>query len=104
MSRWPGCGGAAESRRGEVAPVLRDMEQKNVIHTLNQSVSYSLIVGSVHMGHKGGVKKHPSRGGFLIFLCFKFLSIKLSATLFRFRLSADRSVSSYNDSLAECVS
>ncbi|WP_416834513.1 hypothetical protein, partial [Escherichia coli] len=76
MSRWPGCGGAAESRRGEVAPVLRDMEQKNVIHTLNQSVSYSLIVGSVHMGHKGGVKKHPSRGGFLIFLCFKFLSIK----------------------------
>ncbi len=75
MSRWPGCGGAAESRRGEVAPVLRDMEQKNVIHTLNQSVSYSLIVGSVHMGHKGGVKKHPSRGGFLIFLCFKFLSM-----------------------------
>ncbi|MFU1725320.1 hypothetical protein ACM4CO_17215, partial [Escherichia coli] len=41
----------------------------------NQSVSYSLIVGSVHMGHKGGVKKHPSRGGFLIFLCFKFLSM-----------------------------
>ncbi|EIJ3633859.1 hypothetical protein LIW98_004191 [Escherichia coli] len=78
MSRWPGCGGAAESRRGEVAPVLRDMEQKNVIHTLNQSVSYSLIVGSVHMGHKGGVKKHPSRGGFLIFLCFKFLSIKMA--------------------------
>ncbi|HGD7838387.1 TPA: hypothetical protein ACI7BT_004641 [Escherichia coli] len=78
MSRWPGCGGAAESRRGEVAPVLRDMEQKNVIHTLNQSVSYSLIVGSVHMGHKGGVKKHPSRGGFLIFLCFKFLSMNLS--------------------------
>ncbi|MGX2737659.1 Tn3 family transposase, partial [Escherichia coli] len=37
--------------------------------------SYSLIVGSVHMGHKGGVKKHPSRGGFLIFLCFKFLSM-----------------------------
>ncbi|MDA7071171.1 hypothetical protein PJ029_24970, partial [Escherichia coli] len=36
---------------------------------------YSLIVGSVHMGHKGGVKKHPSRGGFLIFLCFKFLSM-----------------------------
>ncbi|HFU2422213.1 TPA: hypothetical protein ACH5I5_004752, partial [Klebsiella variicola] len=29
---------------------------------------------------------------------------RLSATLFRFRLSADRSVSGYNDSLAERVS
>ncbi|EAZ3365021.1 hypothetical protein B7610_21075 [Salmonella enterica] len=56
MSRWPGCGGAAESRRGEVASILREMEQKNATDTLNQSVPFSLIVGSVHMGHKGGGK------------------------------------------------
>ena len=44
-----GCGGAAESRRGEVASILRETEQKTAIHTLNQSEPSSLIVGSVHM-------------------------------------------------------
>ena len=53
MSRWPGCGGAAESRRGEVASILRETEQKTAIHTLNQSEPSSLIVGSVHMSKSG---------------------------------------------------
>ena len=47
-----GCGGAAESRRGEVASILRETEQKTAIHTLNQSEPSSLIVGSVHMEQK----------------------------------------------------
>ncbi|SIY29273.1 TnpA transposase [Shigella sonnei] len=53
MSCWPGCGGAAESRRGEVASILRETEQKTAIHTLNQSEPSSLIVGSVHMSKSG---------------------------------------------------
>ncbi|EPZ3470963.1 hypothetical protein ACXL23_004385, partial [Shigella sonnei] len=53
MSRWPGCGGAAESRRGKVASILRETEQKTAIHTLNQSEPSSLIVGSVHMSKSG---------------------------------------------------
>lgn len=52
MSRRPGCGGAAESRRGEVATILRETEQKTAIHTLNQSEPSSLIVGFVHMEQK----------------------------------------------------
>ncbi|EMR5952906.1 tyrosine-type recombinase/integrase, partial [Escherichia coli] len=39
---------------------------------------------------KGGVKKHPSRGGFLIFLCFKFLSIESLAPSLREQLSRAR--------------
>ncbi|EFZ43177.1 hypothetical protein ECEPECA14_1091 [Escherichia coli EPECa14] len=39
MSRWPECSIAAESRRGEVASILREMEQKNVTDTLYQSMS-----------------------------------------------------------------
>ncbi|AQV99705.1 hypothetical protein BE939_00730 (plasmid) [Escherichia coli] len=38
MSRWPECSVAAESRRGEVASILRGTEQKTTIHTLYQSV------------------------------------------------------------------
>lgn len=53
MSRWPGCGGAAESRRGKVASILRETEQKTAIHTLNQSEPSSLIIGSVHMSKSG---------------------------------------------------
>ncbi|ATZ30000.1 hypothetical protein CV83915_1p0128 (plasmid) [Escherichia coli] len=52
MSRWPECSVAAESRRGEVASILRGTEQKTTIHTLYQSVLSCLIVVSVHMVHK----------------------------------------------------
>jgi len=52
MSRWRECGCAAEGRRGEVASILRETEQKTAIHTLNQSEPSSLIVGSVHMEQK----------------------------------------------------
>ncbi|EFA4859883.1 hypothetical protein E0401_11145 [Escherichia coli] len=48
----PGCGGAAESRRGEVTSILREAEQKTAIHTLNQSEPSSLIVGFVHIEQK----------------------------------------------------
>ena len=64
-----GCGGAAESRRGEVASILRETEQKTAIHTLNQSEPSSLIVGSVHMS-KSGVEETSVCGVFLIFLGF----------------------------------
>ncbi|EFC4005524.1 hypothetical protein E5427_24795 [Escherichia coli] len=53
MSRWPECSVAAESRRGEVASILRGTEQKNTIHTIYQSVLSCLIVVSVHMGFEG---------------------------------------------------
>lgn len=46
------CSVAAESRRGEVASILRGTEQKTTIHTLYQSVLSCLIVVSVHMVHK----------------------------------------------------
>ena len=52
MSRWPECSVAAESRRGEVASILRGTEQKTTIHTLYQSVLSCLIVVSVHIVHK----------------------------------------------------
>lgn len=35
---WPGCGGAAESRRGAVASILREMERKAAIDTIDQSI------------------------------------------------------------------
>ncbi|OSK16033.1 hypothetical protein EAMG_05063 [Escherichia coli M056] len=38
MSPWHECGGAAESRRGEVASIFREMEQKTISDTLNQSM------------------------------------------------------------------
>ncbi|ACD06094.1 hypothetical protein FORC11_p0186 (plasmid) [Shigella sonnei] len=38
MSRWLEYGGAAESRRGEVASMLRGTEQKTIRDTLNQSM------------------------------------------------------------------
>ncbi|WP_140995761.1 hypothetical protein, partial [Escherichia coli] len=43
MSHWPECSVAAESRRGEVASILRETEQKTAIHTLNQSEPSSLM-------------------------------------------------------------
>ncbi|EIG83229.1 hypothetical protein EC12741_B0070 [Escherichia coli 1.2741] len=38
MSHWRECGYAAESRRGEVASIFREMEQKTATHALYQSV------------------------------------------------------------------
>ncbi|MBS9334385.1 hypothetical protein KEP72_24850, partial [Escherichia coli] len=38
--------------------------EKTAIHTLNQSESSSLIVGSVHMAQKVVLKKHPFCGVF----------------------------------------
>ncbi|EFN7532036.1 hypothetical protein EHI04_16945 [Escherichia coli] len=54
MSDWHDSRCAAESRRGEVASILPETEQKTAIHTLYQSVSSCLIVVSAHMVHKGG--------------------------------------------------
>ncbi len=53
MSDWHDSRCAAESRRGEVASILPETEQKTAIHTLYQSVSSCLIVVSAHMVHKG---------------------------------------------------
>ncbi len=39
MSPWHECGGAAESRRGEVAPIFREIEQKDGIIYGEQSMS-----------------------------------------------------------------
>ena len=52
MIHWRNSGCAAKSRRGEVATILRETEQKTAINTLNQSESSSLIVGFVHMEQK----------------------------------------------------
>ncbi|WP_284729666.1 hypothetical protein [Escherichia coli] len=38
MSHWPGCGGAAESRIGEVASIVREIEQKTITDTRYQSM------------------------------------------------------------------
>ncbi|ESS92807.1 Mobile element protein [Escherichia coli CE516] len=47
-----GCGGAAESRSGEVASILRETEHKTAIHNLTHSAPSSLIVSAVHMAQK----------------------------------------------------
>ncbi|EFO1702634.1 hypothetical protein FRV13_00060 (plasmid) [Escherichia coli] len=52
MSHWRECGYAAESRRGEVASIFREMEQKTATYALYQSVSPRSIVVSFHMVYK----------------------------------------------------
>ncbi|TFL45593.1 hypothetical protein ELY35_24975 [Escherichia coli] len=59
MSDWHDSRCAAESRRGEVASILPETEQKTAIHTLYQSVSSCLIVISAHRGLTlSGTKTH----------------------------------------------
>ncbi|KAA2124166.1 hypothetical protein EA237_27545 [Escherichia coli] len=55
MSDWHDSRCAAESRRGEVASILPETEQKTAIHTLYQSVS-SCLRGLTLSGTKTHVK------------------------------------------------
>ncbi|HBN1812557.1 TPA: hypothetical protein L1194_004713 [Escherichia coli] len=82
MSPWPGCGGAAQSRRGEVAFTLWEMEQKtSLIPGINQYQQYKwryrlrdvLVV----------LNKYSLFGVFLIFCEFKLLSLKKIFLLLR---------------------
>ncbi|OKV02204.1 hypothetical protein AWP46_03685, partial [Escherichia coli] len=54
--RWPGCGGAAESRRGEVASILRETEQK-------KHQRYAVSIDESH-GARIVLNKRPFSGVF----------------------------------------
>ncbi|MCU7268815.1 hypothetical protein N6N73_22075 [Escherichia albertii] len=73
MSHWSGCSGAAESRRGEVASILRG-GAKNRQHSAD-SINVSNISGNPDYVIVL-VALNKCSGVFLIFLGFKFLSIK----------------------------